>query len=127
MQIVARQHLLGFLTGSSMDPMQEFREEMTAISQAILDDLPAGVQYLVYSDHENGEDPQVSWEGFGRVSRDLINEQYRSDGDSYYGVSVTQLERVYPADDRRVYNCYLGGSPLNSAPGFVISTAALAD
>jgi hypothetical protein len=133
-QIITRANLLAVLTGTTMDPEQEFQEEMTAFATAILAHAPAAVQHFVYTDHENGDDPVVSWGEYAQTkSVELLGngEVYNARGDSYYGCTAQTHDWQYaagvtPIEDTRVlYHCYLGGSPLNSAPGFVISTALL--
>jgi hypothetical protein len=123
MQIVARASLLAFLTGPFMDPDQEHQEEFTAIANAVLLNAPASVTHFLYSDHENGDDPEIRYPEYIQLqSEHLINEQYTANGDSYYGVYAQWRDLGLPNDNRVLYHCYLGGSPLNSAPGFVLST-----
>lgn len=123
MQIVARASLLAFLTGPFMDPEQEQLEALTAIGNAVLLNAPASVTHFLYSDHENGDDPVVAYpEHTSTHTEALIDAKYTANGDSYYGVGAQWRDIGLPSDDRVLYHCYLGGSPLNSAPGFVLST-----
>jgi hypothetical protein len=132
MHIIARSALLATLTGPALNPDQQAQEEMTAFANAILAHAPAAVTHFVYTDHENGDDVQVGWPEYAQVkSVDLLGsgEVYTASGDSYYGCSAEYRHFDYApgvtptVDSRVLYHCYLGGSPMNSAPGFVISTA----
>jgi hypothetical protein len=132
MQIITRANLLAVLTGTAMDPMVECQEEMTAFANAILAHAPAEAQHFVYTDNENGDDQVVSWGEYTQLhTTELVPLTYTKSGDSYYGCTAQtrnwqEPEGTAPMEDSRVlYHCYLGGSPLNSAPGFVISTALL--
>lgn len=134
MQIIARANLLAALTGPSMDPEREFQEELTAFANAIQAHAPAGVTHFVYTDHENGDDPVVSWgEHTPTTLLNLLGsgEVQSTQGNGYYGCAAQVVSRQYapgltpPADNRVLYHCYMGGSPLNSAPGFVVATAVV--
>ena len=120
MQVVTRAQLAAFLTGSFMDPDQNNQEELTAFGAAILAHSAAPV--FVYTDHENGDDPEVSC-AVGMPTVDVVPLTYTMAGDSYYGVSVQQPQYPEEGNGWAVYNCYLGGSPLNSAPAFNITAA----
>lgn len=125
MDIVSRTNLLAFLTGPFMDPDQQAQEELNAIANAVLADAPATITHFLHTDHENGDDPVVAYpEHVETQNRGLITEKYNSRGDSYYGVMAQSRSDSYPGDDRVLYHCYLGGSPLNSAPGFVLTALA---
>lgn len=131
MQIVAKADLVRLFTesrsqaGPFMDPENEFREEMTAFAAAITADLPEEVTHIVITDHENADDVEVSWPDYAQLEvNELIPMTYSKAGD-YYGVT----ERHKPGDytiGRRIYNLYWGGSPINSAPGIVLTTAVMA-
>lgn len=123
MHIVARENLLATLTGPMYDPEQERQEEMAAFVNAILADLPASNTHVVITDSECGEDPEVNYPEYSQiVTRELIPLTYAANGD-YYGLTAKAKDWMGPDDDRRLYNCYLGGCSATSAPGFVVSGA----
>lgn len=128
MQIIDRSVLLATLIGQAFDPEQAYTEEMTAFANAILADAPESATHFVYTDNENGDDPTVSWGQDADlhcvVSQELIPLTYTKSGDSYYGLSASHSS-YEPERSRVIYYCYLGGSPLNSAPGFVLTTARM--
>jgi hypothetical protein len=87
-------------------------EEMNFFADKILADSQH--QYFLVSDHENGEDPEI-WYPFdeGRTRKSLGEGTCLG---GYYGIDLVQPDPWRP----RLYNCYLGGSIGNSAPGFVV-------
>lgn len=126
MQIIARSQLAAVMTSDSFDPDQQFNEEMTAFAAAILAHCPTEYTHFVFTDHENGGDPEVSWGEGARVTpEELVPLTWRQDGGSYYG--LTSVVSDFSANGQPIYHCYLGGSPLNSAPGFVLTPATLYD
>lgn len=123
MHIIPKCHLATILTSDMYDPEQEFTEEMAAFAVAIKAYHPE-IEYLVLTDHENGNDPQVDWpEGSCVVSHDVIPLTYAASG-SYYGMSAHECGFSQHGLNV-VFQCYLGGSEGASAPGFVITTARM--
>jgi hypothetical protein len=122
MIIVSRANLASFLTGNFCDPDQEFQEEFNAFASVILADSPNYVQWFIYSDHENGNDPQVS--SNSSETRVLVDQTFGKVSHSYYGVNAhNSWEDLAPVV---FYDCYLGGSEGASASGFVITCARIA-
>lgn len=131
MQIISRAKLLATLTGPVFAPNGFDLQAFTDIANAVLAHAPPEVQWFVYSDHENGGDfyvgidPQLhSVETM--VTQEILPMTYNSNGDSYHGVAVS-YDCTGLGFPNLVYNCYLGGSSLNSACGFVLASAKLAD
>lgn len=122
MQIITRSHLKAFLTDPSMDPEQELTTEMTAFADGILADSPYA-QYFVFTDNENGDDPEVGYDEFAPVVSRVVVPQADADC-GYYGMDV-KCSQYNLGNPTKVYGCYLGGSTGASATGFVITTAEL--
>lgn len=129
MHVISRSKLLATLTGPLYSVESDRLEEFTAFANAILADAPPTATHFVFTDHENGDDPVVKWadEGFARqnvVVKKLIPLTYSKLGD-YYGCDAERQSYHSPDDPRIIYQCYLGGCPVSSAPGFVITGATL--
>lgn len=119
MQIIARANLLSFLSSQFMDPDGQL-PELKEIGQSVLADTPAGVQWFIYADHENGEDPVISYED-PQVRKVLYNE---SGINGYFGVDHNGPNaEVACGTELGYYSCYLGGSPWQSAGGFTLTPA----
>lgn len=122
MQLISREKLKAVLTGPSFDPDSTMSVEMAGFADSILADAPPEVTHFVYSDSSDGEDPEVRYPeyrfypGSGIEKKELIPQSDSNNG--YWGLS---LEYGTLNPDDRVYYCYLGGSPLNSAGGFALA------
>lgn len=114
MQFCSRENLAAMLCQDV--PEGEGLKEMQLMAEAILTDSKAS--HFLYSNDENGDDPKVSYEDFQLESSDVL--PVRDDGDlGYFG--VVRQSHKFNDTAPRVYGCYLGGSPLSSAPGFAVS------
>lgn len=120
MQIITRSHLKAFLTGPSIDPEGDLSVEQNAFADAILADNLA--QHFVFTDNENGQDPQVGYDDYAVVVREVIPSSDAPNG--YYGMTAYRPEWQ---PTTTVYYCYLGGSTVASATGFVVTTATLVE
>lgn len=129
MQVISRDQLTAVLTGPVYDPEGQFAEEMLAFATAILADAPATTTHFVFTDSENGDDQEVTFGEHAQVTkRCLIGPmEYNRQGNGYYGLVATRKDFYSPDDPRVQYDCYMGGSPASSAPGFVLSGATMAD
>ncbi len=126
MQIISRAQLLATLTGPLFDPDSTFIVEMSAFANAILAHAPASVTHFVYTDHENGDDAEVIWPVYLKPRTvQLLDFRKCSSDNGYYGLVAQQHQHSLPDDSRWLYQCFLGGCPVQSAPGFVISTAIM--
>ncbi len=124
MQIISRAQLFATLTGPVFSPDGDRKEEMSAFATAILNHAPAAVTHFVFTDHENGDDQTVTWSEYDQLHKEeLIPLTYAAVGD-YYGLTAARKE-WNPEDLRWLYQCFLGGCAIQSAPGFVISTAIM--
>ena len=119
LKVISRADLAAFLTSSYMDPEGELQEELQAHAAAILKESSAAL--FVYTDHENGDDPQVGYSEYNSDSANILPVTYRKDMGSYYGVTVSR--HMYNTQSPKVFHCYLGGSDITSAPGYVITEA----
>lgn len=124
MLIVPRAQLLKYMVSDQYDYDQQFTRVFTVMATAIMADAPPDVTHFVLTDHENGDDLYVGVQEYdGYDSTDLV--PLTDDDTGYFGVAASRNRHFDPGDNRVLYNCYLGGSPLASAPGFVISTAIM--
>jgi hypothetical protein len=121
MYLVARSQLKDFLCGGYFDPDGTNREEMVAFADKILEHCPTDLKLFLFSDHENGDDPEIHWP-FRQRLEELIPLTYAAGGSGYYGLIAERREDV--EDGEILYQCYLGGSAGNSAPGFVVTPLA---
>jgi hypothetical protein len=110
MRILKREQLREFLT-VDWDPDLQNQEEMNFFADKILTD--SQFAWFLVSDSENGADPEIHYP-YSRTRKDL--GQGSCEG-GYYGIDLVQPEPYSP----KLYNCYLGGSTGNSAPGFVVT------
>lgn len=129
MYLVTRDQFAAFLTGSTMDPEQSIQQEMSEFAASILADAPASVTHFLVTDHENGDDPEITFPHYVRDEPGCVQEliPLSNAPNGYYGLSRTRHYGSLDREDenRFVYQCYIGGSPLDSAPGFNITALVL--
>lgn len=117
MQIIARSNLLAFLASEFMDP-DGLLGELQPIGQAVLDDTPGSIQWFLYGDCENGDDPVISYDD-PTIRKVLYSEDSEN---GYYGVDHIGPNATFATGtELGYYSCYLGGSPWQSAGGFTLT------
>jgi hypothetical protein len=126
MYVIPREMLVEVLLGDRINPDHAFDQEMRDFGEAISSVLRPDITHLVFSDSENGSDPDISHDNFNDTGEDRHPSEdllYRTSDNGYYGITI--LASRFNEDAVRIFHCYMGGSSLQSAPGFRLVEARL--